>query len=85
MNINNKISFCSYIQAYVLLLAILAFLAFVQPVQADGLILNGASPTDTIAFDGDVDTWTFSANSGDAIRVQIGVSSSTNFSPLIRL
>jgi hypothetical protein len=66
-------------------LAFLLCLLAINPAQADGVIVNGDSPTDTIAFDGDIDTWTFSASSGDAIRVQIGVSSSTDFSPLIRL
>ena len=83
------ILFCWFLRSFnrifVLLPAIISFLAFVQPVQADGLILNGGSPTDTITFDGDIDTWTFSANSGDTIHVQVGVSSNTNFEPRIRL
>ncbi|MDH3933687.1 MAG: pre-peptidase C-terminal domain-containing protein, partial [Gammaproteobacteria bacterium] len=56
-----------------------------QPAQAAGPITNGDSPTDTIDFDGEIDTWTFSANSGDGIRVNIGATDRVNFTPLIRL
>ena len=82
---NNKYFFRSFSRIFVSLLATLAFLAFVQSVQADGFILNGGSPTGTITFDGDIDIWTFSANSGDTIHVQVSVSSDTNFEPRIHL
>ncbi|MDH3886974.1 MAG: hypothetical protein OEU78_00595, partial [Gammaproteobacteria bacterium] len=84
MNINRS-SFYYLGREVVLSLAILICLAYLQPAQAAGPITNGDSPTDTIDFDGEIDTWTFSANSGDGIRVNIGATDRVNFTPLIRL
>src|SRR5205085_1450191 len=51
-----------------------------------GPMTNGVMHTGTIST-GDLDLWTFSANSGDALVVRIGdvVDSSGNFTPWIRL
>ena len=58
---------------------------FISTAWAQGAISNGDSPTDSISPIGDIDTWTFNASSGDAIHVQVGVLTSTNLEPLIRL
>jgi hypothetical protein len=54
-------------------------------VYAAGVISNGGNPVDTILLAGDIHSWVFSANSGDAVYVQVGVISGTNLNPLIRL
>jgi len=60
-------------------------LAWADPASADGPISNGGSPSGQISFVGDLDSWTFSANTGDTINVQIGESSGTDFEPRISL
>jgi len=77
--------FRSQLLTIVSLFAVLACTVFGRPAFADGAIANGDAQTDTISSDGEIDTWIFSANYGDTIHVQAGVSSSTNFSPLIQL
>ncbi|BBO84835.1 hypothetical protein DSCO28_54010 [Desulfosarcina ovata subsp. sediminis] len=46
---------------------------------------NGDNPVGTISTTDDVDSWTFSADCGDAIRVQIAELSGSSFNPFIRL
>lgn len=72
-------------QALTTLLTLLILFGFSTQASAQGAISNGDSPTATISPIGDVDSWTFSANSGDGLRIQIGEISGTNFEPLLRL
>ena len=59
---------------------------FVAPGDAGGPLTNGVMHTGTIDV-GDLDVWTFSANSGDAIVVRLGenVDTSGSFTPWVRL
>ena len=72
-------------QALTTLLTLLILFGFSTQASAQGAISNGDSPTATVSPIGDVDSWTFSANSGDGLRIQIGEISGTNFEPLLRL
>src|SRR5439155_950791 len=59
---------------------------FVAPGDAGGPMTNGVMHTGTIDV-GDLDVWTFGANSGDAIVVRLGenVDTSGSFTPWVRL
>src|ERR1043166_97461 len=59
---------------------------FVAPGDQGGPMTNGVMHTGTIDV-GDLDVWTFSANSADAIVVRLGenVDTSGNFTPWVRL
>jgi len=59
---------------------------FVAPGDEGGPMTNGVMHTGTIDT-GDLDVWTFSANSGDAIVVRVGETTDTsgNFTPWVRL
>jgi hypothetical protein len=50
---------------------------------AQGPIANGETLIGTIAPAGDSDSWTFSANAGDAIVVRVGEVANTAFTPKI--
>ena len=63
------------------LIALFLLFIFSTSVSADGPITNGDSPTGTISPVGDVDHWTFSANAGENILVQLGELSGTDFLP----
>ena len=53
---------------------------------AQGAISSGETLTGTISPVGDSDTWTFSANTGDAIVIRVGeITQTGNFTPRIRL
>jgi len=53
---------------------------------AQGAINSGETLTGTISPVGDSDTWTFSANTGDAIVIRVGeITQTGNFTPRIRL
>ena len=69
------------------LLAVLLAAALGQGVvQAQGALINGFTHTGTIAPGGEVDSWTFSASTGDRIVLRIGeISQTNNFTPRIRL
>ncbi|MCG8311730.1 MAG: thrombospondin type 3 repeat-containing protein [Pseudomonadales bacterium] len=67
------------------LIALFLLFIFSTSVSADGPITNGDSPTGTISPVGDVDHWTFSANAGENILVQLGELSGTDFQPFLRL
>ncbi|MFN8579516.1 MAG: hypothetical protein U0163_00860 [Gemmatimonadaceae bacterium] len=55
------------------------------PGDEGGPMTNGVSHTGTITV-GDLDGWTFSANTGDYIQVAVGeITGSTDFTPYIRL
>ncbi len=55
-------------------------------VNAQGPMNNGFTYTGTIAPSGHSDSWTFSANSGDAIVIGVGdITASNGFAPRIRL
>jgi trimeric autotransporter adhesin len=71
---------------YRLTLAKSAGAIFVAPGDEGGPMTNGVMHTGTIDV-GDLDVWTFSASSGDALVVRMGevVDSSGNFDPWIRL
>jgi hypothetical protein len=59
--------------------------AAVRPA-AGGVLVNGATETGQITTAGQVDSWTFSANAGDRIGVEIGETTDNgNFDPWIRL
>src|ERR1022692_4407451 len=59
---------------------------FVMPGDEGGPMTNGVMHVGTIDL-GDLDVWTFSANSGDAVIVRMGevVDTSGNFEPWVRL
>ncbi|MBI3853883.1 MAG: hypothetical protein HY298_26965, partial [Verrucomicrobia bacterium] len=59
---------------------------FVAPGDEGGPMTNGVMHTGTIDV-GDLDVWTFTANSGDAIIVRMGeiTDTSANFTPWVRL
>jgi trimeric autotransporter adhesin len=59
---------------------------FVAPGDEGGPMTNGVMHTGTIDV-GDLDVWTFTANSGDALIVRMGevVDTSGNFEPWVRL
>ena len=59
-----------------LLLGIVAF-ALTSKIMAQGQINSGEAPTGAITPAGDLDTWMFTANAGDTIRVAIGKLSET--------
>src|SRR5690242_6257953 len=52
--------------------AMMLALVVAAPASAQGAISSGETLTGTIAPVGDFDTWTFSANTGDAIVVRVG-------------
>ncbi|MFN8580068.1 MAG: pre-peptidase C-terminal domain-containing protein [Gemmatimonadaceae bacterium] len=56
----------------------------VSPGDEGGAMTNGANTAGTITV-GDLDRWTFSANQGDYIAVNVGALTGTNFNPWIRL
>src|SRR4051812_32955903 len=63
-------------------------LAILYPVAviAQGAITSGETLTGTISPVGDSDSWTFSANIGDAIVIRVGeITQTGSFTPRIRL
>lgn len=54
-------------------------------ILAQGAIASGETLTGTITPAGETDSWTFSANTGDAIVVRVGETATTAFSPKIQL
>ena len=59
---------------------------FASPASAQGVIAPGETLTGAITPAGDSDTWTFSANTGDAIVVRVGeITQTGSFAPRIRL
>ena len=48
-------------------------------------LVSGSSESGFITPVGDVDTWTVTANAGDALLVQVGELSGTNFNPQLDL
>jgi hypothetical protein len=67
-------------------LAVLAWCLLAANAQAQGALTNGAEHAGTIASPGQVDTWTFSANTGDDLTLLIGeVEPTSGFNPWIRL
>src|SRR5882672_1568520 len=69
------------------MLATQVLTTFHPPVAgAQGPIASGETLTGTISPVGDSDTWTFSANTGDAIVIRVGeITQSGSFTPRIRL
>jgi alpha/beta superfamily hydrolase len=69
-----------------LLFAVVAF-AFLQGVAiAQGTLTNGDNATGAISSAGEIDSFTFDANAGDAISLAIGeLTDNNNFTPWIRL
>src|SRR5262247_3214613 len=63
-------------------------LAFLQGVaMGQGNLVNGDNATGAISLAGEIDTFTFDANAGDAISLAIGEMTDSNnlFTPWIRL
>src|SRR5258707_3429610 len=74
-------------KSIVVILAAQVLTTFHPPVAgAQGPIASGETLTGTISPVGDSDSWTFSANTGDAIVIRVGeITKSGNFAPHIRL
>ncbi len=68
--------------SYFLRISLLFFLSFC--VSAAN-ITNGGSPTGSVSPIGDIDTWTFSADAGENIVVQVAEISGSSFEPFLRL
>ncbi len=66
-------------------LAVFLLSLFSCTALAQGAISNGDSPTGSISPIGNIDQWTFSANAGESILVQVAELSGTNFQPFLRL
>jgi hypothetical protein len=65
---------------------LLAALALPPSSHAQGALQSGDTVTGSISPAGDVDTWTFSANKGDAFIVRVGeITQVNNFQPYIRV
>ena len=59
---------------------------FVAPGDEGGALVNGVTYETNNLPPGDLDVWTFSANSGDSFLVKIGqITETSNFEPWIRL
>src|SRR5687767_14191869 len=57
-----------------------------DPIAPPGTLVNGFLHTGSIVLPGEVDTWTFTANAGERIAVNIGqVAETDDFRPWIRL
>jgi trimeric autotransporter adhesin len=72
----------------ILVVAAVQVLAMLYPAvaSAQGFIASGQTLTGTISPVGDSDTWTFSANVGDAIVIRVGeITQTGSFTPRIRL
>ena len=63
-------------------MALIAFLLVPSTAHAQGTLTNGARHVGEISPAGDVDSWTFSVNTGDSIMLRAG---GTNMTPRIRL
>ena len=64
------------------LTALILFVGLTCVAQGQTALENGARHVGEITPAGDTDSWTFTANAGDAVQLRIG---STNFTPRIRL
>ena len=68
------------------MMSLLLAMLFSSVAGAQGAITSGETSTGTISPAGDSDTWTFAANTGDALVIRVGeITQTGSFTPRIRL
>jgi predicted secreted protein len=80
------VSLSGHLRGLVLTLFVFLCASLSIDVRAQGTLTNGWTHTGTISPNGDSDTWTFTANAGEAIVLRVGeITQTNNFNPRIRL